>query len=82
MRPFGIKTFIIGFWRFFLILSVHPSHIEPNIKKPVFAWLLSFELIKELAASNKIGYIFLALMVIDSVYISHKAIYWTYSPGY
>ena len=66
-RPLGIRTFIIGFWRFFLILSLQPSEIDPKIKNPVFAWFLSLEFINEVAASKRMGYIFLALIVIDRV---------------
>lgn len=81
-NPLGIKTFIIGFCKFFLTLSAHPSHIAPRIKYPVLFWLVSFEFIKAQAASNKIGYIFFALIEIANVSISQSAIYWTNYPGY
>ncbi len=53
-NPFGIRTFIIGLDKFLRILSEHPSVMDDKIKNPVLILLDSFELIKEITASNKI----------------------------
>lgn len=58
---------MIGFCKFFFTLSAHPSHMAPKIKYPVLFWFVSWELIKAQAASNKMGYIFFALIVIENV---------------
>lgn len=52
----------------------------PNNKNPVLFLWISSELIKFVAAYNKIGYIFLLFKLIDKVSMNHKAIYWTGSP--
>jgi hypothetical protein len=52
----------------------------PSNRNPVLFLWISSVLMRLVTVSNKIGYIFLDLILIERVSINHKAIYWTGSP--
>lgn len=81
LSPFGMRTFITGFWRFFLSFYAHPSAILPRSRNPVLILLMSSALIRAIEASKSMGYIFLDFIDIDMFSMNQRAISWTGSPS-